>query len=106
MPIIIDNEGKENERIRVYFDGNGDIRVSPATWNMENERYNILCFSQTDEPHEIGEYGENPPGTTSDDLNVKVKLEFEKPESVDVVIEELKKIKLNLIANTVWTVNE
>lgn len=93
MPIIIDNEGKDNERTRVYFDGNGDIRVSPGTWTMENERYNILCFSQEDESHEIGEKHINSDGTTSDDLNVKVMLEFEKPESVDVVVNYLLKIK-------------
>ena len=93
MPIIIDNEGKENERIRAYFDGSGDIRVSTASWVMENEKFNMLCFSQSDELHEIGEKYINPDGTTSNDIGVKIKLEFEKIESVDVVIEELKRIR-------------
>ena len=92
MPIIIDNEGKKNERIRAYFDGSGDIIVATASWVMKNEKFNILCLSQ-DTPHEIGEKYIYPDGTTSDDIGVKIKLEFEKTESVDVVIEELKRIR-------------
>ena len=95
MPII--NEGKENERIRAYFDGSGDIQVSESAWAETPNKYNILCLSPADESHEIGEYHKNPPGTTSDDLNTKVKLEFEKPESVDVVVKYLLKIKDKLI---------
>ena len=99
MPIIKDREGAKLERMRAHFDGSGDIRVSGAAWIENPDKHNILCLSPADELHEIGEYHENPPGTTSDDLGTKIMLEFEKPESVDVVVEELQEIKKSLIQN-------
>lgn len=81
MPINF--ESKPIKQVIADFDGNGDMRVGLCS-------YDVLQII-TGEPAEIGEPAE------FDKDSPRILLRFAKPESIDVVIEKLRKIKMNLI---------
>jgi hypothetical protein len=86
MPIY--NVGDEGNKEIVF--GTGDIKVSSG-WDKEDKSIGVLIL-RSQEAKPIGTLEENP----DEEVNIgeaPVRMIFHKTESIDVVIERLKKVK-------------
>lgn len=72
--------------------GKGDIDVAPA---ITNGKPNSLVFYARPES-EIGTTTNNV-GKTTDEVGIDVMFVFEKPESIDVIVKQLKAVKNNML---------
>ena len=73
--------------------GTGDIKISTAT--SKEDKYVAVCFTQ-DKEGGIGRKDGNTCGVTTDEDTPDTMLLFTKIESIDVVMEYLKKAKIRL----------
>jgi len=85
----------DDKRVICHFDGTGDIRVGVSGNSVG--KMEAVWFSQN-VPHAIGENIGNHFGQTFDEAGIypKVMLWFAKPESVQVVIDYLEKVKQDI----------
>lgn len=87
MPIYsVGNDGNKE----IYF-GTGDIKVSSG-WDKEDKSIGVLVLRQH-EARPIGTLEEHLPHEEVDRGQAPVRMIFSKAESVDVMIERLKKVK-------------
>jgi hypothetical protein len=77
--------------------GHGDITVGSGR-NIEKDYEDELCFVRQ-APHKIGEQNEEVIGRATDAIDCPVRFVFDKIESLDVVIEELQKLRAKMEAN-------
>jgi hypothetical protein len=87
MPII---NNEKQDRIRVNFNGTGDILIFTASWKDE-EPAHMLAFAEGEHAN-IGKEFEGD----KEEIEEKILLEFNKPETVDILLNKLKQIKENL----------
>jgi hypothetical protein len=87
MPIY--SVGNDSNK-EVHF-GTGDIKVSSG-WLIDDKKVGVLVFRQQ-APRPIGGLEESVPFEELDEGVAPVRFVFNKAESVDVVIERLKKVK-------------
>lgn len=76
--------------------GHGDIAVCNGR-NAEKDYEDEICFIRQ-EPHRIGESGDGLIGQVTDAVDCPVRFIFDKVESLDVVIEELGKLREKIMA--------
>lgn len=76
--------------------GDGDVLISTAR-QPGAEFDNEVCFVR-DAPHEIGSYTQKYADgqTTTADIDCPVRIQFYKPESVDVLIERLSEVRAQM----------
>lgn len=81
--------------------GYGDITVANGR-NAEKDYEDEICFVRQ-EPHAIGEENAALIGKATDAIDCTVRLIFDKIESLDVVIEELQRLREKMTARTATT---
>ena len=74
--------------------GNGEILIGTASWP---DNQHVLIFADTERPHEIGSNSSKAGKEWFEEVSGDVVvLGFNKPESIDVVIDFLNEIKAKL----------
>lgn len=83
--------------ITVVFFGFGSVDVMTSERNSSNPMPS-MSFAALDEPVDIGRSLPDRNGKTDIELGAKVRMMFAKPESIDVVIEGLERLKKSMEA--------
>lgn len=95
--------GKRKKKMPIYnaanslilHFGHGDIAVCNGR-NVEKKHEDELCFV-LQEPHAIGASGDGLIGQATDTVDCPVRFIFDKVESLDVVVDELLKLRAKMV---------
>jgi len=79
--------------------GTGDIKVSPGLLQMDAQ-CGVVVFQEYHEPRKIGKWEEND-REIADPEETPIRMTFDKPESIDVVIWALQEAK-RMMAEDTW----
>lgn len=93
MPIIKHNE----DAVELQF-GKGDIEVMPG-WLDQDEKASAICFTRR-EPSPIGTHTDYVPYKRVEAEDAPVRMVFDNPDSIDVIIRALEYAKSLLVEDT------
>jgi hypothetical protein len=79
-----------NGKIKTVAFGNGEIKIGTASWP---DNHHVLIIADTETSHQIGSYEKDPDASFFHQAKEVICLGFNKPESIDVVIDFLNEIK-------------
>lgn len=85
---------KNDKQVELRF-GIGDICINGGSIMENNKKIGIVVFSNQ-APREIGTVGDKKAGQSYDLDEFPVTMTFAKPESIDVVIEQLEQAKKDM----------
>lgn len=87
----------EADKVKVVQFGSGTVQIMPSIIKDDGEIYGTLSFGELDEPVPIGQDIPVDGIKTDTDLGAQVRMVFTKIESLDVVIEDLQKVRVMML---------
>ena len=84
----------ESKGVTVVQFGHGSVLVMPGA--IKEDKHGALSLGVLDPPQEIGWEKDNAIGKTDKELGAKIRLVFTNIEGLDVLIEDLQKVKITI----------